>query len=984
MNRRLVGFVAAALWAIMMSPRVIASVDAAGLRCEYQENPLGIDVVKPRLSWMLVSKERAQVQSAYRILVASDAERLKRDVGDLWDSGKVASGESIQIPYDGKPLGSNHACWWKVRVWDGIGKASGWSKAASWTMGLLSRADWKGTWIGCDIPREKVENPTYLPSPMVRKAFETRGSVKRALVHVTAAGLYELYVDGARVGRDHLTPGWTEYQKRAYYQTYDVTRLLNSGGKHVVAAMLGDGWYGLHHNGRGRLALLAQIHVNYADGSSEVVATDGSWKCSYEGPVRNDDIYNGESYDARREIRGWSAVGFDDAGWKPVRVGFAEAAATSGTADVTEKVRAAMKDDALSVGVSNDAFGDPAYGYVKSMNVTYVQGGRTRRKLAREGETLRIDAAGPLRITKATYGADVTSGTVTEARIQAHPGSPVRKTGEIKPVKVAEPKPGVYVYDLGQNFSGWARLRTSGKAGQRVTLRFAEMLNPDGTIYVTNLRAAKCTDTYVCRGGGAETWEPRFTFHGFRYVEMTGVDSKPSLDSITGVVLHSDAPLTSAWESSNPLLNKLFKNIVWGQRSNYLEVPTDCPQRDERMGWSGDAQVFIGSGAYNMDVAPFFTAWMNTFNDSQDAAGGYPNVSPKGGGVSPAWGDAGIICPWTLYRMYGDKQVIIDHWDGMTRWIEYLKSRSKDLVRPAEGFGDWLNLRAEMPKDVISTAYFAHVTQLMAEMAEVVGKSDEAATYRQLFGEIRDAYNRAFVREDGRIKGDTQTTYLMALGFDLLPAEKRALAVNRLLVLFKERNYHISTGFLGVNLLLPVLTDNGHPDLAWKLFTNSDYPGWLYSVTQGATTIWERWDGWTQDRGFQDPGMNSFNHYAYGSCGQWMFATAAGIDTDGPAFRRIVVRPLVGGGIDHLKSQYESIRGRIATEWSAVPDGFRLDVTVPANTTAMVYIPAKDAASVTEGGKAASSAQGVKFVKIEGDRAVFECGSGVYRFWAGQ
>lgn len=958
-----------------------AAIRAAGLRCEYRVDPLGVDVRRPRLSWLLESKERGQRQSAYQVVVASSPEELKRDHGDLWDSGRVSSDESIQIEYAGRALRSTEPCFWKVRVWDRDGKGSGWSRPASWTVGLLDRADWKGQWIGCEIPRDRVENATYLPSPYLRKPFETSRPVRRALLFATAAGLYEMYLDGKRVGQDYFTPGWTEYHKRLYYQNYDVTPDLKRRGEHVLGAALGDGWYGLHHNGRGRLSLLAQLQIEYADGSRELVTTDRSWKATFDGPVRSDDIYNGESYDARREMPGWSSVGFDDSKWRPVRVGLVEQEGT-GFVDVTEKVRQAVTGETLSIPVSNEQFGDPAFNYVKTLTVEFEQGGRRRRQTAREGDRLRIAANGELRILRASYGAEIVSAQIKDAAIQAHPGNPVRKTEELRPAALTEPKPGVYVFNMGQNFSGWVRLKARGTAGQKVTLRFAEMLNPDGTIYVTNLRGAKCTDTYVCRGGAAEVWEPRFTFHGFQYVELTGVSEKPSLDTLTGVVLHSDMPRTGDFTCSDPLLNKLFQNVVWGQRSNYLEVPTDCPQRDERMGWSGDAQVFIRTGAYNMDVAAFFTAWLNTFNDSQTPDGGYPNVSPRHYGVSPAWGDAGIICPWTLYQMYGDKRVIRDHWDHMVRWIDYLKQRSTNLVRPAEGFGDWLNVKAEMPKDVIATAYFARSTQLLAEMAEVIGRSEDAAKYRKLAADIRAAFDRAFVQPDGRIKGDTQTTYLMALGFDLLPEAKRAAAARRLVELIAERNDHLSTGFLGVNLLLPELEDIRRPDLAWKLLTNRTYPSWLYSVTQGATTIWERWDGWTQDRGFQDPGMNSFNHYAYGSCGEWMFSSAAGIDSDGPAFHRLRIRPVPSDKVSHVQAHYDSIRGRIATEWTNGTDGFHLTLTVPANTTATVYIPASGQDAVMEGTGPAARAEGVKFVRMEDGRAVYEVGSGTYRFHA--
>jgi alpha-L-rhamnosidase len=618
---------------------------------------------------------------------------------------------------------------------------------------------------------------------------------------------------------------------------------------------------------------------------------------------------------------------------------------------------------------------------IKKLRVTYSIAGKEETKEVSENQVLELNGGtGELVILKAEYGASTPAGGFSTAIRQAYPGVPVRKTEEIETMEMTEPKPGIYVFDLGQNFSGWARLKVEGEAGTTVVMRFAEMLNPDGTIYTTNLRGAKCTDTYTLKGGDKEVWEPRFTFHGFRYVEVTGYPGSPSRDAITGVVLHSDGPMTSTFKCSNPMLNKLYQNIVWGQRSNYFEVPTDCPQRDERMGWSGDAQAFIGTGTYNMDVAAFFSSWMNTFNDSQDGEGGYPNVAPRHGGVSPGWGDAGVICPWTIYRMYGDKRIIEQHWEGMIRWIAYLEKRSTGLLRPAEGFGDWLNLGAEMPKDVIATAYFAHSTNLMATMACIIGKPDDAARFEELFRRIKEAFNKAYVSGDGRIKGDTQTTYLMALAFDLLPEDRRKPAADRLIKLIEERNWHISTGFLGANLLLPTLTEIGRIDVAYRLLQNEDYPSWGYPVKHGATTIWERWDGWTEEKGFQDPGMNSFNHYAYGSCGQWMFSTMAGIDTDGPGFKKIILRPRPGGDISYVDASYESTHGSIRTAWRQETGKFELDVTIPANTTATVYVPAKDASSVTERGKPAAKTSGVKFLRMEDGVAVFEAGSGTYRF----
>ncbi len=988
-NKRMRLLTSVAALVAMTAPSLASAstgLSPSRLRCEYLESPMAVDAARPRLSWIVTSSERGARQTAYRVIVAGSKDLLAKDRGDLWDSGKVASAETLNIRYAGKPLRSRMQCWWKVRVWDGQGKPSAWSAPAFWGVGLLNRSDWKARWIGCAVDRRVADDPTYLPGPVLRRAFMAGSPVKRAVVYATAAGLYELYINGKRVGRDHFTPGWTEYQKRLYYQAYDVTTMLRPGKENVIGAMLGDGWYGLHHRGRGRLALKAQLHIEHASGRSEIIATDGKWKVTDRSPLRMSDIYNGETYDATKAVVGWAEPGFDDRAWKAPVLDFAGQMGSSWK-DVTDTVRAQVKDSKLSLVVGNELFGDPIYGLVKTLRVSFRTGARLQERRVTEGQTLSLDAGrGTLTILKAEYGADSSSADVSKAIIEAHPGSPVRVTGIVKPVSVKEPKPGVYVFNLGQNFSGWARLKVKGPRGTTVTMRFAEMLNPDGTIYTANLRGAKCTDRYTLRGGGVEVWEPRFTFHGFQYVEVTGYPGKPGLDAVTGIVLNSDCGITGEWSSSHRLLNRLYENIVWGMRSNYLEVPTDCPQRDERLGWSGDAQVFIGTGAYCMDIAPFFTAWMRTYNDAQYPDGGYPNVAPTGHGVSPAWGDVGLIAPWTLYMRYGDTKALSDHYAGMKRWVEYLRERSADLLRPAEGYGDWLNVQDDTPKDVIATAFFGHSADLLSRIAGVLGKKDDQARYRKLFEDIGAAFTKAYVTDssnpatDGKIKGDSQTAYLLALQFDLLPERLRRQVFGRLVQNIESRGRHLTVGFVGVDHLLPTLSRFGRADLAWHLLTNKDYPSWLYSVTQGATTIWERWDGWRHDRGFQNPGMNSFNHYAFGACGKWMFSDAAGIATDGPAFKRIVIKPSVGGGLSWVRARYRSVRGDISSAWRATGGSLTLDVTIPANATAMIHVPAKSASAVFEGGKPASRVRGLRLVGMSGGCAVFEAGSGAYSF----
>jgi alpha-L-rhamnosidase len=563
---------------------------------------------------------------------------------------------------------------------------------------------------------------------------------------------------------------------------------------------------------------------------------------------------------------------------------------------------------------------------------------------------------------------------------------PVRQLLTITPKTLSEPKPGQWTFDLGQNMVGVVRLTVSAPAGTKLVLRHAEMLNPDGTLYVANMRAAPSVDTYVCKGGGVEVWQPRFTFHGFRYVELSGLPAKPSLETLAGVVIASDTPRTGEFACSDPRLNQLQSNIQWGQRGNYLSVPTDCPQRDERLGWMGDAQVFVRTATYNADVAAFFSKWLVDVDDAQSPEGSFSDVSPNvmGGCNSvPAWGDAGVICPWALYQAYGDKRLLERHLPAMRKWVDWCQSHSTRLIRDrnrGNDYGDWLSIGANTPKDLIGTAFFAYSTRLTARACQVVGQVDAAAKYEQLFQEIKTAFNQKFVAADGRILGNTQCGYAMALKFDLLPAAGRALAAQYLEDDIRAKGNHLSTGFIGVSYLLPELTAAGKLDTAFSLLTQDTFPSWLFSVKHGATTIWERWDGWTPERGFQDPGMNSFNHYSLGSCGEWLFSTLAGIDADAPGFKHIVIRPHPGGGITWARASYESIQGRIATAWKLEGAHFILEVTIPPNTAATIFVPSRDAAAVQEGGQPALAAKGLKFLRMEAGCALFEAGSGSYSF----
>jgi alpha-L-rhamnosidase len=539
---------------------------------------------------------------------------------------------------------------------------------------------------------------------------------------------------------------------------------------------------------------------------------------------------------------------------------------------------------------------------------------------------------------------------------------PVRVTQSIKPRKITEPAKGAYVFDFGQNVAGVCRLKIRGRRGQKITLKFAEMLNADGAVYRENLRLARATDTYICRGGGIEEWTPRFTFHGFRYVEVTGLDKKPSSDLLTALVLHTDMRPTGKFRCSNPLLNRLDRNISWGLRGNFLDVPTDCPQRDERLGWTGDAQVFIGTAAFHYDVRDFFRKWLQDLRDGQRADGAYPDVAPDVlGKHSPlhfgnaAWADAGVICPWEIYRHYGDKEVLAENYDAMKRWIAYQERTSKNLIRPRTMYGDWLAIdavtaqNAPVPCDLVGTAYFAHTTDLMAKIAGVLGKKDDARRFRKLHAQIVDAFRNAYVTPHGRVVGHCQTAYLLALAFDLLPAKLRPKAFAHLVDLIEARGCHLTTGFVGTPLLLPLLTRFGRTDLAYKILLQEDYPSWLYTVRNGATTMWERWNSYTKEHGFGDVGMNSFNHYAYGAVGEWMYSVIGGIRALAPGFKKILFAPEPGGGLTSAECRLDTPQGRVECRWNLRGRTLRGEVIVPLGPVAELRLPGQRTKKLSPG-----------------------------------
>jgi alpha-L-rhamnosidase len=880
------------------------------LTIEHKKNPVGIDASFPRFSWKLDGSLRNLVQTAYSIRVATNE---KFSAGSIvWETGKVQSDQSVLVSYKGSPLNAEQRYYWQVKAWDNNKNESKWSETAFWEMGLMSGKEWKAKWI-------ELANDTlrYSPSPHFRKEFNVTKKVNSARIYITSHGYYELHLNGKKVGDQVLTPGWTDYTKRLQYQVYDVTNQITSGAN-AIGAVLGDGWYrGTLAWGNNwavygkRLGLLMQLKITYSDGSVSNIITDETWKGFNDGAIRMNDIYNGETYDARKKVTGWNMAAFNDKAWSKVVVG--------------------------------------KYGY---------------------------------------------------ENLIASEGSPVRKIQEIKPIKIFRTPKGSLVVDMGQNMVGWVRLKVKGEKGTVVKLRHAEILDKFGEFYTENLRVAKCQLTYTLAGTGDEIYEPRFTFMGFRYVEVSGFPGNLTADNITGIVVHSDMARTGSFESSSTLLNQLQHNIQWGQKGNFVDVPTDCPQRDERLGWTGDAQAFCRTAAFNMDVSSFFTKWLKDVAADQKQGGEVPDVIPdilnKQGATSAqpsaGWGDVAVIAPWTMYVVYGDKQILENQYPSMKAWVEYIRKMAGDglVWKGGSKYGDWLFYHPPINNhpepdgytepDFIATAFYAYSSKLLSLAAKDLGKTDDEKTYTDLFDKIKNVFVNEYVTPAGRVGTESQTSYVLALMFDLLPDQLRQNSAQFLVNDIKSRRNHLSTGFLGTPFICHVLTRFGFTDVAYDLLLQESYPSWLYPVKMGATTIWERWDGQKTDSTFQDPGMNSFNHYAYGAIGDWMYRITAGIETMGPGYKHIVIQPHPSKRLSYAKASFESSYGTIMSGWERKDGKILLNIKIPANTSATIILPSNSVSKISETGRAISGNSDFKNLKSVDNRISLDAGSGDYVF----
>ena len=892
----------------------------AGLRCAHRVNPLGVAPDRVRLAWVPEGTGTGRAQRAYQVVVAPDEMRLRADRDLSWDSGRVESSCSADIAYMGVPLAPGGRYTWKVRVWDESGVVSSWSEPAAFEVELDRTDGWHASWIGQGRTQERATPPNG-PGPV--------DPVARA-----------------------LTPA--PYLRRAF----GVDKPVASARLYVTAL----GLYEARLNGR-----------RVGDGFLTPGWTDYTQRILYQTYDVTDLLTEGENVLAAVIADGWYAgfVGFD-VKWAGARYG----AAPELLAQLL-----ILHPDGSRVWIVTDERWRSSAGAIRHADLLMGE----RHDLAREPhgwDRAGFDASGwrPVRCRER-------GGTP----LVADPGPPIRVTEEMAPRSIASFDDERHIVDFGQNLTGWLRITSDGPAGARVRIRHGEALAADGTLYTENLRTARQTDEFTT-GGGTEVLEPRFTLHGFRYAEISGLAGDIGQADITARVVHSDIPAAGTFESSQPWLDRLFRNIDWGQRGNFISVPTDCPQRDERLGWLGDAQVFARTACYNRDVSAFFAKWLDDVADAQLDSGAFADLAPRldlrnvRGGGAPAWGDAGVIVPWTMWKMYGDTGILHRHFGAMTAWMDFLERTNPDYLRARElgnSYNDWLGPGDDdTPPELLATAYWAHGAALMAEIADVVGQSDDAAGYRALWSKVRSAFADAFVAADGQVASGTQTAYVLALHMNLISEELRAEAADRLVGAIQAAGWHLTTGYGGVAHLLPVLSSTGHTDVAYRLLEQESMPSWRYMVQAGATTIWERWDGWTAERGFQSPWMNSLNHYAFGSVGEWLYRFLLGIDQEpGTAgFGQLLLRPHPGGSLSRASGTYRSVRGPVTSGWTRSGDRFTYQVQLPPNVSASVRIPSAQAAEIRDaaGNPPASLASfpGAR----DAQEAVFHVGSGAHEF----
>jgi alpha-L-rhamnosidase len=856
------------------SEEIIGPHPPYNLRCEYLENPMGIDVEKPRFSWMLNHSQRGQLQTAFQLIVSSDP---LSDTADVWDSGKVFSDRSLHVAYEGKPLESDRTYFWKVKYWDAQDVSSSFSPAARFDTGLLNPEDWEGEWIG--------------GKNQLRKEFSVDGQVKRGRAYVCGLGYYELRLNGRKVGNNVLDPGYTTYEKRVLYSAYDITSYLRNGDN-GLGVMLGKGWSSVR-------LLKIQLNIEMQNGEKISIFSDPTWKQT-DGPIVQDSIYNGEVYDARLETPGWDSPGFDDSSWAAVETGF-----------------------------------------------------------------------------------------VPKGKLSAQMIPPIQVMDTLTPLEMTNPAPDVYVFDMGQNISGWVELRVSGPRGQKIRLRHAELLYTNGMINQENLRTARAEDIYILKGEGLETYQPRFTYHGFRYVELTGYPGVPNLETIRGEVVHSSVRQIGHFSCSKPIINQLQRLIIWGQKTNLHSIPTDCNQRDERMGWLGDAHLTAEQAMMNFDMGAFYTKFIQDIRDVQDKDGTLTDTVPHIWGqrpADPAWGTAYPLLCWYMYRYYDDKALLAAHYDGVKDYVEFLRSRAKNDLLDFSYYGDWVAID-KTPGDLVSSFYYYYDVMILMKMAEILGYDAEIKTYKTLADKIKAAFHKKYFDPDAEVYANgTQTANLLPLYLDMVPEEKAGSVFGNLRrdILY-QNNTHLTTGIIGTKYSMEVLSKFHSSDLAYEVAVQTSYPGWGYMVANGATTLWELWQNKT------GPSMNSHNHPMFGSVGAWFYHVLAGITQPEGAsgFQDILIQPRMVRDLRYAAGTIFTPRGKVTSAWTKSDKHISLDVTIPVNAQAEIHLPKfnweyvtlkENGKQIYDGQKFLTGEQGIQMVEETKNEIIVKMGSGRYYF----
>ncbi len=1017
------------------------------LKCNYRENPIGLEDLSPDFSWQTLASENNWLQSAYQVIVSTNLELLNEKNCDIWNSGKITGGESVCIPYNGLSLESRHRYYWKVRVWDKDGNPSSWSEPAFWEMGLLNPDEWSAKWISFIDEKSKHDrdniqwiwladqDATDVPQSTVA-IFQQKVNIDEmpaiASMQTVARGNYRLFVNGTLV--DSKDKSWQVFERQ------DILGYIRPGENTIeveVSSTPGASFDQATGKAlRGNYAAFAALlKIEEKDGSIRKYPTSvENWESRNQTSAEyNRSVVVGElnnpkfgldpgplsvpasvfrkGFKLKKAIKSArlyvSALGSykmyingDKVGRYVLTPEF-----TNYQSRITYQVYNITEMLEKGNNVVGSLLGDGWYGSPLGWNGEYDIFGNTPNMLLAEvyieyndGTTEKILTDDSWKASRSPIlKSEVYSGEFYDARLELdgwntkgfndkewdvarimgnnykvlspQVTTPVMVTQVVKPVKIHKSGEQKWIVDMGQNLVGWVRLKVQGEAGTVIKMRFAEILGSEDSLYVDNLRNATTTDCYVLNGKGEEVFTPNFTFHGFRYVEVTGYPGELGNDAIVAEVISSVENPTGYIHTSDSLVNKMYSLGIWGQRSNFISVPTDCPQRDERLGYTGDGQVFWRTGTYNFDIAAFTHKWMRDIKDEQTPDGSFPNTAPtvpksnrKNG--APGWEDAGVIVPWSSWMQYGDKGIIEENWSIMVRYMEFLEKRSQGYIRPGYFLGDHLATDFSTPSTLISTGLWALTADMMSQMATAIGKTVEAEKYVQLKKKIQVAFQKEFISTEGKIGSGSQASYAIALHAGLVPDSLLKVVTDNFVKAIEDRDWHVSTGFIGTPYLLFALSENGRDDIAYRLLLNETYPSWGYMVKSGATTWWERWNS---DSG--DPSMNSFNHYAFGSVLEWVYRRMAGINTnpDSPGFKKIIISPIFdrSGKINHIKGEYLSVYGKIESEWTINNNLATLKVTVPANTTARIILPDKAV---------------FKTVPGNDDHTSVEVGSGVHEF----